>query len=70
MTSHKDKREITLIVIRTMALIAAQAGISYGVVYQPCNCKKPDQSSRGHLRPDQPCKYLYHALPVWSWTTV
>jgi DNA-binding CsgD family transcriptional regulator len=31
-TSHRDKREITLIVLGITALIAALAGISYGVV--------------------------------------
>jgi hypothetical protein len=31
-TSHRDKREITLIVLGIIALIAALAGISYGVI--------------------------------------
>jgi hypothetical protein len=31
-TSHRDKREVTLIVLRIAALIAALARISYGVI--------------------------------------
>jgi hypothetical protein len=32
MISHRDKREVTLIVLGITALIAALAGISYGMV--------------------------------------
>jgi hypothetical protein len=54
-TSHRDKREITLIVLGTAALIAALAGISCGVIANHVTIKKPNQSSRGHLRPGRPC---------------
>jgi hypothetical protein len=42
--SHRDKKEVTLIVLRITALVAALAGISYGVI-----------GGRGHLRPGRPC---------------
>jgi hypothetical protein len=51
---HRDKREVTLIVLGITALVAALAGISYGAI-ATCNCKKPNQSGRGHLRPGRPC---------------
>jgi hypothetical protein len=40
MTSHRDKREITLIVLGITALIAALAGISYGVIANHVTAKK------------------------------
>jgi hypothetical protein len=31
-TSHRDKREVTLLVLGIAALVAALAGITYGVI--------------------------------------
>jgi hypothetical protein len=53
--SHKDKRKVTLIVSGITALIAALAGISCRVIANHVTAKKPNQSSRGHLRPDRSC---------------
>jgi hypothetical protein len=53
--SHRDKREVTLIVLGITALVAALAGISYGVIANHVTSKKPNQSGRGHLRPGRPC---------------
>jgi hypothetical protein len=57
--SHSNKREITLIVLGTTALIAVLAGISYVVIanheLQKKKKKETNQSSRGHLRPGRLC---------------
>jgi hypothetical protein len=53
--SHRDKREVTLIVLGITALVAALAGISYGVIANHVTAKKPNQSGTGHLRPGRPC---------------
>jgi hypothetical protein len=47
-------REIALIVLGITALVAALAGISYGVIANHVTAKKPNQSGRGHLRPGRP----------------
>jgi hypothetical protein len=52
--SHRDKREVTLIVLG-IALIAALGGISYGVTSNHVTAKKSNQNGRGHLRPGRPC---------------
>jgi hypothetical protein len=57
--NFKLRREVTLIVLGIMALIAALTKINYGVVANHAT-KKPNQSSRGHLRPGRPC-YSGHA---------
>jgi hypothetical protein len=54
-TYHRDTREITLIVLGITALIAAHAGISYGVMANHVTSKEPNQSNRGHLRQGRPC---------------
>jgi hypothetical protein len=53
--SHRDKREVTLIVLGITALVTALAEISYGVIANHVFAKKPNQSGRGHLRPGRPC---------------
>jgi ribonuclease HI len=55
-TSHRDKMEITPIVLGITALIVALAGISYGLIANHVTTKKntTSQSSRGHLRPGRP----------------
>jgi hypothetical protein len=53
--THRDKREVTLIVLGITALVAALAEISYGVIVNHVTAKKPNQSGRGHLRPGRPC---------------
>jgi flagellar basal body-associated protein FliL len=60
--SHSNKREITLIVLGTTALIAVLAGISYVVIAnhelqkkKKKKKKEKNQSSRGHLRPGRLC---------------
>jgi hypothetical protein len=40
MTSHRDKTEVILIVLGIMVLIAAQAGLSYGVAANHITVKK------------------------------
>jgi hypothetical protein len=52
--SHMDKREVILIVLRITALVAAFAGISYGVIANHVTAKKPNKSGRGYLRPGRP----------------
>jgi hypothetical protein len=52
--SHKDKREVTLIILGITALVTALAGIRYGVITNHVNVKTPNQSRR-HLRPSRPC---------------
>jgi hypothetical protein len=52
--SHRDKREVTLTVLGITVLVAALAGISYGVIANHATTKKPNQSGRGHLRPGRP----------------
>jgi ribonuclease HI len=54
-TSHRDKREITLIVLGITALIASLAEISYGVIANHVTAKKPNQSNKGHLRSGRSC---------------
>jgi hypothetical protein len=55
-TSHEDKRKIILIVLGITALIAALAGITYGMIANHVTAKqqqqqqKPNLSSRGHLK--------------------
>jgi hypothetical protein len=59
MASRKDKRETTLIVLGITALVTALAEIGYGVIANYVTVKKPNQSSRGHLRPGRPCHYTH-----------
>jgi hypothetical protein len=53
--SHRNKREVTSIVLEVIALVEALAGISYGVIASHVTAKKPNQSGRGHLKPGRPC---------------
>jgi hypothetical protein len=53
--SHKDTREVTLIVLGMTALVTDLAGISYGVIANHETAKQPNQSGREHLRPGRPC---------------
>jgi hypothetical protein len=70
-TFHRDKRGVTLKVLRTIALITALAGISYGVVANQVTAKnliKVKVKTRSALTL-RTCKGLCHPLPGWSWTT-
>jgi hypothetical protein len=53
-TSHRDKREVTLIVLGITALISTLARISYALIANHVIAKKPNQNSRGHLRLGKP----------------
>jgi hypothetical protein len=53
--SHRDKREVTLIVVGITTLVAALAGISYGVIANHVTAKKPNQSCRDTSDQRRPC---------------
>jgi hypothetical protein len=55
MQPFERKREVALIVLGIIAITAALAGISYGVIANHVTAKKPNQSRNGHLRPGRPC---------------
>jgi ribonuclease HI len=67
--SHRDKREVTVIVLGRTALVAALAGISYGIIANHVTAKNltkviEDISDQVGLA-IRACKGLCRPLPVW-----
>jgi hypothetical protein len=73
MTSHRDKREVTLIVLGKTALTTVLAGINYRVIANHVTAKNLTKVIEGTS--DQiglaikDIQRSLSSLPVWSWTT-